>query len=220
MSLNVIWICRCGWLMFTWWLQSKRCVVWTSKKDKMYISQFTLWATFEEEHLRNWGLKGWKGMVFLPFELCLRYQVQGHSAFLGACTDFLRSFYTSSPKMQSIPRLDRYGKWKSGCKWKMMRQQCFWIKTNELSWRKCDLYCQESGLTGSVLSRCEREYIQNNYNCQNFVKQLPIKVILVYFIQLRLRYWYFKSVARRHIRCAPVSLMQTQQETHNYRFLL
>jgi hypothetical protein len=34
MSLNVIWICRCGWLMFTSWLQSKRCMVQTSKKTR------------------------------------------------------------------------------------------------------------------------------------------------------------------------------------------
>jgi hypothetical protein len=28
---------------------------------------------------------------------------QGYSAFWGVCTDFLRSFYTSSPKMRSVP---------------------------------------------------------------------------------------------------------------------
>jgi hypothetical protein len=31
-------------------------------------------------------------------------EVQGHSTFLGVCTDFLRGFYTSSPKMRSVPR--------------------------------------------------------------------------------------------------------------------
>jgi hypothetical protein len=32
---------------------------------------------------------------------------RGHSAFLEVCTDFLRSFYTSSPKMRSVPGTTR-----------------------------------------------------------------------------------------------------------------